>query len=151
VPCGLRPESGGSERLVAHVDSARSEVDNPWEDLVVSVLSVNNRSVESTYAHISSLRKQGLFEPKNLARWDHDTISKRLQAGGYDRGSFMTDLFAGRLANLGKHVEQVGTVACLKVISGDDVKAIERLLLPVNGIGPAVIRNFCFLRNISGS
>ena len=81
--------------MVAQVDSARSEVDNPWEDLVVSLLSVNNRSVESTYAHISSLRKQGLFELKNLARWDHDTISKRLQAGGYDRGSFMTDLFAG--------------------------------------------------------
>jgi len=117
--------------------------------LSVSVLSVNNRSVESTYAHISSLRKQGLFEPRNLARWDHDTISKRLQDGGYDRGSFMTDLFAERLANLGKHVEEVGTVACLKVISGTDAKAIERLLLPVNGIGPAVIRNFCFLRNIS--
>ncbi len=63
----------------------------------------------------------------------------------------MTDLFAGRLVNLGKHIEQIGAVEYLKVISGDDMKAIERLLLPVNGIGPAVIRNFCFLRNISRS
>ena len=63
----------------------------------------------------------------------------------------MTDLFAKRLASLGKHVEQVGTVAYLEVISGDDVKAIERLLLPITGVGPAVIRNFCFLRNISRS
>ena len=123
-------------------------VDNPWEDLVVSLLSVNNRSVGSTYAHIASLRKQGLFEPKNLARWDQGTLFERLQAGGYDRGEFMTNLFALRLAHLGQHIEQIGSDSFLKVISGGDVKAIERLLLPVNGVGPAVIRNFCFLRNI---
>jgi hypothetical protein len=63
----------------------------------------------------------------------------------------MTNLFALRLAHLGKHIEQIGSGQCLKVISGLDIKAIERLLLPVNGIGPAVIRNFCLLRNIARS
>lgn len=130
---------------------AKSDVDNPWEDLIVSLLSVNNCSVENTYRHISSLREQGLFKPKNLSRWDQGTLVERLKAGGYDRGTFMTNLFALRLANLAQHVEQIGFDACLKVISGRDVKAIESLLLPVKGIGPAVIRNFCFLRSIPRS
>jgi hypothetical protein len=128
----------------------KNDVDDPWADLVVSVLSVNNRSLENIYTHIDTLRKQGLFQPKNLSTWNLETLVARLKAGGYDRGAFMTNLFALRLANLGQHVQQVGLDACSKIIAGGDVKAIERLLLPVNGIGPAVIRNFCFLRNIPG-
>jgi len=122
--------------------------DDPWEDLVVSLLSVNQYSLEKTYEHIDGLRKQGLFSPKNLASWDQEEILRRLKAGGCDRGEFMTNLFALRLANLGRFVNENDPDACFAVLSGGNVKAIEALLLPVNGIGPKVIHNFCCLRDI---
>jgi hypothetical protein len=122
--------------------------DDPWEDLVVSLLSVNQYSLEKTYRHLDGLRKQGLFLPGNLSRWDQKEIVRRMKAAGYDRGEFMTKLFALRLANLGCFVDEKGVEACFEIVSGNDSKAIESLLLPVNGIGPKVIHNFCALRNI---
>ena len=126
----------------------KASIDDPWEDLVISLLSVNQYSLEKTYQHAEGLREQGLFIPKNLVKWDQEGILLRLKAGGCDRGEFMTNLFALRLANLGHFVGGKGLDACTKVLLGKDAKAIEALLLPVNGVGPKVIHNFCFLREI---
>lgn len=71
--------------------------DDPWQDLVVAILAVNRYSLERTYTFAQGLRKQGLFDPHNLATLDLGDIVARLQAGGYRRGQFMSDLFAVRL------------------------------------------------------
>jgi hypothetical protein len=124
------------------------QADNPWEDLVISILSVNQYSLERTYQSVEGLRNKGLFDPRRLIKWDQKEIADRLKSAGCDRGSFMTNLFALRLANLGAMIERKGIDTCAKVISGGDTGAIEELLLPVNGIGPKVIANFYLLRNI---
>ena len=126
----------------------KPQVDNPWEDLVISILSVNQYSLERTYKSIEALRNAGLFDPQRLIRWDQKEIADRLKSAGCDRGSFMTNLFALRLANLSALIERKGIEDCAKVISTCDTRAIEELLLPVNGIGPKVIANFYFLRDI---
>ena len=126
----------------------KSQADNPWEDLVISILSVNQYSLERTYKSIEALRNAGLFDPQRLIRWDQKEIADRLKSAGCDRGSFMTNLFALRLANLSALIERKGIEDCAKVISTCDTRAIEELLLPVNGIGPKVIANFYFLRDI---
>lgn len=126
----------------------KAAVDDPWEDLVVSVLSVNQYSLERTYESIKGLREQGLFNPTKLKQSDHGEFVARLKAAGCDRGPFMTSLFALRLANLGALIQSKGIDDCAKTISGRDTRAIEELLLPVNGIGPKVIANFYLLRVI---
>jgi hypothetical protein len=123
--------------------------DNPWEDLVISILSVNNWSLDHTYRLVDGLRKEGLFDPQHLMEWDHKDIAKHLKAAGCNRGLFMTNLFALRLANLGTLIDRRGVEHCAKIISSTDTTAIEELLLPVNGIGPRVIANFCTLRDIT--
>jgi hypothetical protein len=123
-------------------------IDDPWEDLVVSLLSVNQYSLERTYRSIEGLREQGLSNPTNLKQWGRGDFVARMKAAGCDRGAFMTDLFALRLANLGALIQNRGLDSCTKVISGRDTHAIEELLLPVSGIGPKVIANFCLLRDI---
>jgi len=123
-------------------------VDDPWEDLVVSILSVNQYSLERTFTSIAGLREHGLFDPTKLRQWEHGELVARLKAAGCDRGSFMTSLFALRLANLGALIQNKGIDSCTKAISGRDTRAIEELLLPVNGIGPKVITNFYLLRDI---
>ena len=119
-----------------------------WEDLVVSILSVNNYSLEKTYCCINGLREQGLFSPENLIRWNPGEIGSRLKSAGYDRGRFMTGLFAQRLTALGMLIASTGPEVCTKIISSTDPTAIKALLLPVHGIGPRVIDNFCILREI---
>jgi endonuclease III-like uncharacterized protein len=123
-------------------------MDDPWEDLVVSMLSVNQYSLERTYAAIEGLRREHIAVPSNLARWQTQEMEGRLRAAGYDRGPFMTDLFAKRLCALGALIRDKGADVCEKVIGGFDMEAIQGLLLPVHGIGPVVLRKFFVLRNL---
>lgn len=134
--------------MTEHELKTRPAIDDPWEDLVVSLLSVNQYSLEWTYRSIEGLRSQGLVNPINLQMWGHGDIVTGLKAAGCDRGPFMTNLFALRLGNLGALIQGKGLDACSRVISGRDRRAIELLLLPVNGIGPKVIEQFYLLRNI---
>jgi hypothetical protein len=97
---------------------------------------------------IEGLREQGLFDPTKFTQWEQGEVVARLKAAGYERGHFMTNLFAHRLANLGALVQSKGLDSCTKTISGRDARAIEELLLAVSGIGPKVIANFFFLREI---
>jgi hypothetical protein len=126
----------------------KATADNAWEDLVVSILSVNQYSLERTYQALEGLRKEGLFDPNNLPHWGQVEIVDRLKAAGCDRGPFMTNLFAFRLRNLGTLIEHRGLEECVKIISSRDSGEIKELLLPVNGIGPKVIANFCLLREL---
>jgi len=122
--------------------------DDLWEDLVLSMLSVNQYSLERTYSSIEGLRQQGILDPTNLMLWEPDQIAERLKAAGCNRGAFMTKLFAQRLSNLGVLVEAKGIDASTRILASSDRKAIEELLLPVSGIGPKVISNFHLLRKI---
>jgi len=122
--------------------------DNPWEDLVISLLSVNQYSLEQTYRVIDTLRDQGLFNPSNLMNWNQLEIGQRMKLAGCDRGPFMTNLFAFRIVNLGDLIRSKGLADCTKIISFGNAGAVEELLLPVNGIGPKVIANFRLLREL---
>ena len=128
---------------------ARGQVDNVWEDLVVSIISVNQYSLEKTYAAIDGIRSEKLATPDHLTTWGSPYIEERLRAAGCDRGTFMTRrLFAERLAALGSFVREQGVERCQSVIAGKDTKAIEALLLPINGIGPVVLKRFYLLRGL---
>jgi len=122
--------------------------DSPWDDLVVSILAVNQYSLERTYTSLQRLREQKVTDPLILARERPHEIEKRLSAGGCDRGPFMTKLFAERLAALGMLIRTKGVTECETIIGSRDAKSIEKLLLPVKGIGPVVLRNFFMLRGI---
>jgi len=122
--------------------------DDPWQDLVVSMLAVNQYSLEKTYNCVDGLRKKGLFDPRNLALWDQAKISSQMKAAECDRGEFMTNLFAKRLSSLGQHVRQFGFAPSTELISRPNREAIVSFLSSVNGVGPKVLKNFFLLRGI---
>jgi len=124
------------------------ETDAPWEDLVISILSVNQYSLEKTYVHAALLRRSGLFSPEDLSKWGVDEIVARLKSSGCDRGSFMTKLFAVRLSHLGGAVTSNGISESRRILLSNEAEAIRSFLLPINGIGPKVLRNFFLLREI---
>jgi hypothetical protein len=131
------PEPGGKP---AH--------NEPWGDLVVSILAVNRYPLERTYSSLDLFRQKGLADPKQLAHLRPEDIADRLVSAGYNRGEFMTSLFALRLCSLGVLAEKRGTEFCTKIISSADRESIKELLLAVNGVGPRVLANFFLLRGI---
>jgi len=115
---------------------------------VISVLAVNQYSLEKTYACKEGLQTQELTTPATLLELAPAEIERRLKAGGCDRGAFMTNLFAKRLAALGAHVRSVGIEKSTIILAGISRQKIEQFLEPVNGIGPVVLRNYFLLRGI---
>lgn len=122
------------------------ETDDPWEDLVLAILAVNQYSLEKTYLAVEALRGEGLFRPENLVNWSPEEIETRLRRGQCDRGDFMTRLFARRLASLGEFLKSAGVEECGRVLRKCEATEVRRLLLPVKGIGPKVLANFFLLR-----
>lgn len=130
------------------MDRTDRQNDDAWLDLVVSILAVNQYSIEKTYEGIDGLREHHVCDPLKLAHWDHAQIIQQLKLAGYDRGEFMTNLFALRLGALGAYIRQHGVEASSDAISSRDRIAVERFLSPVNGVGPKVLKNFFMLRGI---
>ena len=126
-----------------------NNLDEIWEELIVSILAVNNRSLEKTYALLPLLRKAGIVDPANLTRWDVEEVVARLKTAGLDWGSYMTRLFARRFVSLGEVTKSNGIATCGNILLGNDPDTIRNLLLLVNGIGPKVMQNFFLLRGIS--
>jgi len=123
--------------------------DNVWEDLIISILSVNQYKLQSTYSKVSSLRLVGIFAPQNLKTWTSEEIKNRLISGDCDRGSFMTHLFAERLSSLGELVRKRGVSECERVLLSEDKGLITELLMPVRGVGEKVLENLFMLRDLS--
>lgn len=128
--------------------SISRSADSPWEDLVISILAVNQYSLEKTYACKAGLQAQELTFPATLIQLTSAELERRLRAGGCDRGEFMTNLFAKRLAALGEYVRSVGIEESSGILAGKSRQKIEQFLKPIYGIGPVVLRNFFLLRGI---
>jgi 3-methyladenine DNA glycosylase/8-oxoguanine DNA glycosylase len=126
----------------------KHSINDPWEALVLSILSVNGYPIEKTYSISDNLRKNGFFNPNKLAHYDFIDITRRIDSAGYKRGPFMTGLFSERLLALGKFAREQGIEFCTEIISGDNASKIEKFLLQVNGIGPKVLSNYFSLRGI---
>lgn len=122
-----------------------------WQDLVVSILSVNQYTLSYTYKSLDSLKAVGMFEPENLMNWNIDEIEAKLKEGGCDRGGFMTHLFAERLSAVGNLLREQGVSNCEAILTSKSVKDVEKLLLPVRGIGPKVVKNFLSLTREEGT
>ena len=122
--------------------------DDVWVDLVVSMLSVNSYPLDRAYGLLNGLRRERLTDPEELAKRSPPELYVKLIAAGYNRGEFITYLVAERLSSLGAFAKANGIKKCEALIRGSDVAALNELLLSINGIGPAVIRNFRTLRHV---
>ncbi len=120
--------------------------DDPWGDLVVSMLAANRFPLDRAYGLLKQLRSEELTNPDALSRSTPPELYAKLISAGYDRGEFLTYLFAERLTSLGTFAKTHGIAECEKVMRGPNVAALKELLLSVNGIGPVVIENFLLLR-----
>ena len=98
-----------------------------WQDLILSMLAVNNYPIERLLTIREQLIAAGLLDPNNLAIWGVDGVTARLKTSGYNRGG-LTELYADRLVSLGKLFSRERTRWEQTLMSGsdDDVCAVLR-------------------------
>ena len=125
--------------------------DDLWLDLVVSLLGVNQYSLEKTYEGRHGLSRESLTSPDTLAQLSVDEIQSRLCLAGYDRGPFMTRLFASRLQSLGISLHNGSGERLRQALELGDIAKVRVLLLSFTGVGPRVVANFLMLRGLSDS
>lgn len=117
---------------------------NPWPDLVMAILSVNNYPLTKVFTLFDALKANGLFDPHNFTCWNREEITRRLGAAGYDRGTVMTAIFTDRLSSLGRLAEDLA--ANERTLTKGTKTEIAELLRRVKGVGPKVLKNFFLLR-----
>ena len=124
---------------------------DPWADLVIAMLSVNNYPMEKTFGLANQLREKRLFDPSFLLSCDLSELTRRLGSAGYDRGETMTVIFTDRLSSLGRLTNIVPAGECTRILSSGSRDEVVSLLSSVKGIGPKVLANFFLLRGDNGN
>lgn len=131
--------------IVPALDSERLE--DIFQDLVISVLSVNNYPLDKAYQLCSGLREAGLSdlsvftgEPPSDCE-----IRGKLHAAGYRRGEYIESLISKRLGQIIKSIKDEGHVSFLSSLANDSEVIIQRLN-SLYGVGPRVVSNFIHLR-----
>jgi hypothetical protein len=117
-------------------------------ELVISILAVNQYSLEKTYLLKDSLKSAGLFDFEILMNSSAKDLEHLLKEGGCNRGEFMTSLFASRLNSLGDFIKKEGLQNFKAKVNTNDLNEVSAYLLKIKGIGPRVIANFFALRDV---
>lgn len=120
---------------------------DPWPDLVMAMLSVNNYPLTRVFTLFDALKANGLFDLSNFACWSREEIAVRLGAAGYDRGDAMMAIFVDRLSSLGRLSDELA--ANELILTKGTKTEITKLLNRVKGVGPKVLMNFFLLRGES--
>jgi len=119
---------------------------NPWADLVIAMLSVNNYPLDRTFALFDKLEDEGLFDPNVLASSSASEIARKLGDSGYNRGVAMTAIFTDRLLSLGELVKRGALADCQRTLQDGTRSDVKELLAQVKGVGPKVLESFFLLR-----
>lgn len=126
--------------------SGDNQETNPWADLVIAMLSVNNYPLEKTFALFQPLEENGLFDPVALADLSSAEVARKLGVAGYDRGNTMTAIFTERLVSLGRLASSASIESSTRTLASGTAEEVSSLLSNVKGVGPKVLANFFLLR-----
>lgn len=125
------------------IDKSSDVSINPWANLVIAMLSLNNYPLEKTWKIYDRLETNGLFNPLNFASWRHEELFDKLISSNYDRGA-MTGIFVERLSTIAALVDDV--TANEQILANGTRQEIVNLLTRIKGVGPVVLNNYMLLR-----
>lgn len=118
-----------------------------WTDALISLLAIYGPSLEKVDSLVPAFKQAGLTSPSKVVKMSHEEIYSALAQSGYDRGNLL-GIFIPRIQAVAQTFEQMGLSQVETVLQGKNIQAIEKLLLPIKGIGPKVVNNFLLLRGL---
>ena len=118
---------------------------NAWvEACVLALLAVNNYSLTKAWELRERLNQEGLLKPGQCEPSEITDILKRV---GYDRGEFLTDLVADRVAHFLLTADDEFLRSLIDA-EAQGAGAVIAVLTSVKGIGPVVAKNARHLKGM---
>jgi hypothetical protein len=137
---------------MADIPSKSSQADEILQDLLVSVLAVNNYSLEKAYRLCGRLQELGLLDVSALSGTSlcAGEIRGKLAAAGYSRGEYIETLISQRIERIFAAIKQRGSIEYLLSLDCHPDVVAQRLC-GLYGVGPRVVSNFIQLRGSARS
>jgi len=127
--------------------SESGQINEILQDLVVSVLAVNNYSLDKAYRLCGRLQKLGLFDLSTVSGdpLSAGEIRAKLIAAGYCRGEYIETLISKRIERIFGSIKDRGCADFLLSLDCDSDLVAQRLS-GLYGVGPRVVSNFIHLQ-----
>lgn len=119
-----------------------------FTDVLISMLAIYGPDLEKVDCLTPALKNSGLTKPEKVAKMSHEDIYSALVQSGYDRGNLL-GIFIPRLQAMAQAFLQIGLSKAEEILKSKDIQAIEKILLPIKGIGPKVVKNYLLLRGLA--
>lgn len=128
-------------------DKSLDDTSQVLENLIISVIAVNNCSLSEAYGLRDALAMEGLTKCSIFGNKIPDafTIKTFIIKGGYKRGDYVALLLGERIKRILETAKIRGFEEFLGLLSTDEETATKELK-QLYGVGPAVIKNFLGLQ-----
>ena len=120
-------------------------------DLVVSMLTVNNFSLEKVCELRPALEKASLFDVEALSKMSHEQVFGALKSAGYSKADYVVGLLADRLLAMAGTMQSTSADELRGLLQPGRERELDRFLLAIKGVGPAVLETFKALRRIANA
>ncbi|MDH4127625.1 MAG: hypothetical protein OEV44_02645 [Spirochaetota bacterium] len=112
------------------------------ENLIISVMAINNFYLEKAYNLKEKLLKENLFNLETLKNSSSEQLFEKIVKSGYKKSDYVIGLLVDRFKDIGNKLSPSVLDQLLKAVVAKDINSIEKILLPIHGVGYFVIKNF---------
>ncbi len=121
-------------------------------DLIASFVSANGAGVSFGFNFSNKLLKTGKlhFEPETglIICCSEDELFAAITAEPYPRGDYVARLVANRIHRSIEQINAEGGTRFLERLKKSDFSGVSSMLLPLYGVGPKFVENYCLLAGI---
>ena len=117
-------------------------------DLVVSMLTVNNFSLEKACEMRPVLEEAGFFDVEVLSKMSHEQVFSALKNAGYTKADYVVGLLADRLQAMASTMRGTPNGEIRALLKPGRERDLDRFLLAIKGVGPAVLETFRAFKSI---
>ena len=125
-------------------------LNNILVDLLASFISTNGLPIRTGYNLSKKIISAKLIhiesnEESIKCRKENEIYDFLCKDNDYNRGDYVANLVANRIKKSSHQINSLGGVKFLETLNNSSPEEISSLLMPLYGVGPKFIENFCLL------
>jgi len=122
------------------------------KDLTASFVSANGVSLKIAYATGEQLIETSTISFDLLldmvAVTSEDDVLRLVMSDSYPKGEYVARLVANRILRSFQQINSLGATHFLRQLRSANERQASSLLLPLFGVGPKFVKNYCLLAGI---
>ena len=125
-------------------------LNNILVDLLASFISTNGVKIQTGYKLSKKIVTAKLIhieqnEESIKCREENEISDFLCKDNDYNRGDYVASLVAKRIKKSNHQINSLGGVKFLETLNNSNPEEISSLLMPLYGVGPKLIEDFCLL------